>query len=306
MQYSQKKTSRTTERAKNSLVTGGFQARGGSIRNNLCSFAQITAIRKRQSMITKNEIKSVRALSLKKYRDEAELFTAEGRKVIDDLLPLVTCRRLYATNEYAAAVSLPAKAVTIVSEDELHKLSSLKTPRAGIALFEKPKRSITPERLRDITRNELCLALDGVQDPGNLGTIIRIADWFGIRHIVASKDTADVFSPKVVQATMGAIGRVAVYYTDLPDLLTPLINDTPIYGTFLNGESIYRERLTDNGIIIMGNEGNGITPGVSEIVNRRLLIPNYPVGRATSESLNVAVATAIVCSEFRRSNVIHQ
>ena len=144
------------------------------------------------------------------------------------------------------------------------------------------------------------LALDDVQDPGNLGTIIRIADWFGIHHIICSTGTADAFSPKVVQATMGAIARVKIHYTDLPSYLSTLPKGTPVYGTFLEGDDIYTLPLSDHGIIVMGNEGNGISPATAKAVTDKLFIPNWPEGAKTSESLNVAVATAITCSEFRR------
>jgi len=145
----------------------------------------------------------------------------------------------------------------------------------------------------------LCLALDEVQDPGNLGTIIRIADWFGIEHIFCSQGTADVYNPKVVQATMGALARVHVHYVNLSELIDSL-PDIPVYGTFLDGTNIYEQELSQTGIIVMGNEGNGISPEVRKVINRRLYIPNYPANRPTSESLNVAVATAITCAEFRR------
>jgi TrmH family RNA methyltransferase len=146
----------------------------------------------------------------------------------------------------------------------------------------------------------LCIALDGVQDPGNLRTIIRIADWFGIDTIICSLTTADAYAPKVVQATMGSIARVKVIYTDLVEYLKGLDKDIPIYGTLLDGENIYSKQLTPNGIIVMGNEGNGISPAVRELVNSHLLIPSYPPDRPSAESLNVAIATAITVAEFRR------
>ena len=148
---------------------------------------------------------------------------------------------------------------------------------------------------------QLIIALDGIQDPGNLGTIIRLADWFGIEHIVCSQDTADVFSPKTVQATMGALVHVKVHYTDLPAYLQAQAGKKiPLYGTFLDGENMYTKELSETGIIIMGNEGNGIRPDTEALVNEKLYIPNYPQERETSESLNVAIATAVICAEFRR------
>lgn len=142
--------------------------------------------------------------------------------------------------------------------------------------------------------------LDGVQDPGNLGTIIRIADWFGIENVICSADTADAYNPKVVQATMGSIARVKVTYMNLSVLFDSLSKDFPIYGTLLEGDNIYNQELTEVGLIVMGNEGKGISPAIRNLVNRALRIPNYPEGRATADSLNVAIATAIVCAEFRR------
>ena len=166
-----------------------------------------------------------------------------------------------------------------------------------LGVFKRPVadlRQVAPER-------ELVLALDGIQDPGNLGTIVRLADWFGITHIVCSRDTADLFSPKTVQATMGAVARIAVHYTDLAAFLQAQhAAGTPIYGTFLDGTDMYQKTLSPHGVLIMGNEGNGIRKEVEACVNERLYIPNYPAGRETSESLNVAIATAIVCAEFRR------
>ena len=146
---------------------------------------------------------------------------------------------------------------------------------------------------------QLSIALDGIQDPGNLGTIIRIADWFGIRDIICSEDTVDAWNPKVVQATMGSIARVNIIYFNLPQFIDTLPHDYPVYGTLLDGENIYTQSLTSHGLIVMGNEGNGISPEVRSRVNRRLLIPSYRTDD-TAESLNVAIATAITCSEFRR------
>ena len=164
-----------------------------------------------------------------------------------------------------------------------------------MAVFVQPSYDLNPE----VIKSSLCLALDDVQDPGNLGTIIRLADWFGIEHLFCSVGTADVYNPKTVQATMGALARVKVHYCSLPQLIGGL-TDTPVYGTFLNGNIIYAEPLSAHGLIVMGNEGKGVSPEVERMINRKLYIPNYPQERETSESLNVAIATAVVCSEFRR------
>jgi len=146
------------------------------------------------------------------------------------------------------------------------------------------------------------LALDDIQDPGNLGTIIRLADWFGIEHIFCSQGTVDVYNPKTIQATMGALARVKLHYCHLPSLIASL-GEVPIYGTFLDGDNMYEKKLSSHGLIIMGNEGNGVSAEVAKLVNERLYIPNYPPQRETSESLNVAMATGIICAEFRRRTI---
>ncbi|MDR0962660.1 MAG: RNA methyltransferase [Mediterranea sp.] len=246
--------------------------------------------------ISKSRIKLIRSLELKKYRKSEQLFVAEGPKLIDDLLNSVPCRFLIATSAWLNEhPHLPVTDVTEVSEDELSRASLLKTPQQVLGVFEQPER--VPDT--SVITHSLCLALDGVQDPGNLGTIIRLADWFGIEHIFCSPDTADIYNPKAVQATMGGIARVNVYYLPLPQLIQSLHN-VPVYGTFLDGENLYKRPLSDNGLIVMGNEGNGVSSEVEQLVNRKLYIPNYPTGRETSESLNVAMATAVVCAEFRR------
>lgn len=251
-------------------------------------------------MLSKAKIKFIQSLELKKKRKEENLFVAEGPKVVGDLLPYFTCQLLAATPEWLHAhPQAQAQEIVEVTDEELRKASFLKTPQEVLAVFEMPSIPLPV----DLPQHELCLALDDVQDPGNLGTIIRLADWFGIRHIICSKGTTDAFSPKTVQASMGAVARVAVHYTDLTKYLTALHATnprTPVYGTFLEGNNIYQEELSNNGVIVMGNEGKGIGFTVAQHVTRKLFIPNYPEGSITSESLNVAIATAITCSEFRR------
>ena len=177
----------------------------------------------------------------------------------------------------------------------MKKASQLKTAPQIIGVFYQPKYDI-----EEIDLNEkLHLVLDGIQDPGNMGTIVRLADWFGIEHIFCSSDTADIYNSKTVQATMGAIARVKVHYVDLADFFKNN-NNLPVFGTFLEGENIYQADLPKNGFIVMGNEGKGISFNVQKLITNKLFIPNYPADMSTSESLNVAVATAIVCSEFRR------
>ena len=191
--------------------------------------------------------------------------------------------------------SATANEIIEVTQEELSRASLQKTPQEVLAVFVQPSYDLNPE----VIKSSLCLALDDVQDPGNLGTIIRLADWFGIEHIFCSTGTADVYNPKTVQATMEALARVKVHYCSLPQLIESL-TDIPVYGTFLNGNIIYAESLSAHGLIVMGNEGKGVSLEVEKLINNKLYIPNYPQERETSESLNVAIATAVVCSEFRR------
>lgn len=246
-------------------------------------------------MISKNQIKFVRQLEQKKYRQREGLFVAEGPKVVGDLLrhgwqP----KALYATSAWEVVDGMTGSGVVQVSDEELQRLSFLQHPQQVLAVFPMPENREMPP----LKQGRLYLALDGVQDPGNLGTIIRIADWFGINTIYCSTDTADVWNPKVVQATMGSIARVSLYYTDLPQVLKSA--EVPVYGTLLDGEDIYSQSLSSDGVIVMGNEGNGLSAPVRELVDRKLLIPSFNSSPDMAESLNVAIATAITCSEFRR------
>lgn len=247
-------------------------------------------------MLSKNKIKYIHSLELKKNRKEAQAFLAEGHKLVGDLLEHFPCQLIVATSQWLRSHhNIQADEVIEVTEEELSRASLLKTPQEVLAVFRQPHYTFNPA----IAKEQLCLALDDVQDPGNLGTIVRIADWFGIHHIFCSTGTADIYNPKTIQATMGAIARVRLHYCNLPETIGRL-HDVPVFGTFLDGKNIYTQELSNHGIIVMGNEGKGISPEMSRLINRRLLIPNFPQGCETSESLNVAVATAITCSEFRR------
>lgn len=247
-------------------------------------------------MLSKNKIKYIHSLELKKNRKKEGVFVAEGHKLVGDLLPHFHCRLILATNTWLKEHhDIQADEIIEITSEELVKASLLKTPQEVLAIFEQPQYDYTT----DVIKNSLCLALDDIQDPGNLGTIIHLADWFGIEHIFCSQGTVDVYNSKVIQATMGALARVKVHYCNLPELISSL-KDVPVYGTFLDGENIYNKPLSENGLIIMGNEGNGVSKEVSQLINNKLYIPNYPSGRTTSESLNVAIATAVVCAEFRR------
>ena len=230
-------------------------------------------------MISKNSIKLIHALATKKGRDKHGLFVAEGPKVTGDLLHAgFKCKELYE------------------DADDVSKASFLQHPQGVLGVFYLPDEEDEAVNMEE----ELVLALDGVQDPGNLGTIIRIADWFGITHIYCSPATADCWNPKVVQATMGSLARVKVRYMALDAWIDSLPEGTPVYGTLLDGDNIYRKELSNHGVIVMGNEGNGLSDEIRRRVNQRLLIPSYPQGRVTADSLNVAIATAITCAEFRR------
>lgn len=230
-------------------------------------------------MLSKNQLKLIRSLDTRKGRTKHGLFVAEGPKVVGDLL----------------SAGFQAEIMTEDADDVAHA-SFLQHPQVVLAAFRIPNEDSSCA----IPTDTLSLALDGVQDPGNLGTIIRLADWFGISDIFCSHDTADCWNPKVVQATMGSIARVRVHYTDLIAAVKSLPDDFPIYGTLLNGDNIYNVELSSTGLIVMGNEGKGLSEEMRHAVKHRLLIPNFPPGRHTADSLNVATATAIVLSEFRR------
>ena len=247
--------------------------------------------------LSKNKIKFIHSLELKKIRKEERVFLAEGPKLVGDLLGHFPCRFLAATSSWLQEhPDIDASELVEVSQEDLSRASLLKTPQQVLAVFEQPDESVDVS----VISRSLCLALDDVQDPGNLGTIVRLADWFGIEHIICSQNTVDVYNPKTIQATMGGIARVKVHYTSLPDFIRSLGEDIPVFGTFLNGKNMYEQPLTANGLIVMGNEGNGIGKEVETLINRKLYIPNYPQGQETSESLNVAIATAVICAEFRR------
>jgi TrmH family RNA methyltransferase len=247
-------------------------------------------------MISKNQIKYVHQLELKKFRKQEGLYIAEGHKVVGDLLKAgFVPKHIFATKEW---LSQNHFANTIeVSNEELTRLSLLQHPQQVLALFPIPKNTLSSRDL--FQENQLSLFLDNIQDPGNLGTIIRIADWFGIDTIFCSEGTVDAWNPKVIQATMGSIARVNMIYTDSTEFFNSLPSDYPIYGTFLDGQNIYAQQLSQHGVIVMGNEGNGISDTVRAHVTHKLLIPDFHNGN-TADSLNVAIATAITCSEFCR------
>lgn len=247
--------------------------------------------------LSKNRIKELAKYKQKKNRDEEGVFVAEGWKLVEELARKFECTTLIVTEKAEAAAKSSGLKAETASDDEMGRITLMKTPREAYAIFKRPD-----TRIIKIDAKGLTLALDGVQDPGNVGTIIRTADWFGIETVICTKDCAEPYGPKVVQATMGALGRVKVMETDN---LSALLKDAAergvnIYGTLLEGNDITQEELSDDGVIVMGSEGNGLSKEVRECVSQKLRIENWPKGRETSESLNVAVATAIVCAEFRR------
>ncbi|SHL59479.1 TrmH family RNA methyltransferase [Flavobacterium xanthum] len=241
-------------------------------------------------MVSKNQIKLITSLQQKKYRIANKLFFFEGVKGIQELLDSnFELEHLYTTQNDFDQVFNEKK--TIITENDLRKISALATPNSCLALFKIPLE-------KPIVQTGLIVALDSIRDPGNLGTILRLCDWFGIQQVLCSNETVDLFNPKVVQATMGSIARVNVNYINLDVFLTQ--TTMPIFGTFMDGTNIYQSVLPEQGIIIMGNEANGISASLEKLVQNRLTIPRFGDLQKT-ESLNVATATAIVLSEFRRA-----
>ncbi|MDO1511981.1 RNA methyltransferase [Maribacter confluentis] len=239
-------------------------------------------------MVVKSELKLIKSLQQKKYRNEHGLFVIEGKKSVEELVGSnFKCYGIFATapNE----LNLGDSRVNLISAKELAQISSLKNPNGCLGVFHIPKKEM------DIL-SDWIMVLDGVQDPGNLGTIIRLCDWFGVTDIVCSLDTVDCYNSKVLQATMGSIARVNVHYVDLDSFLRS--TDLPVYGTFMDGSNINTYSLPKKGIMIMGNEGKGISSRVTELCTDKIAIPQF--GNKTTESLNVASATAILLHEIRK------
>lgn len=244
--------------------------------------------------MTKAEIQFVRSLADKRTRDAEHLFVAEGFKLVDE----IRNSELRIRNIYTTRDDISGRNVVRIEKREMERISQLNTASDILAVVEQPRYKLALDSLK----GELTLALDGVQNPGNMGTIIRLADWFGVKRVICSKECADLYNPKVVQATMGALLRVKVHYVDN---LGALLNEArteglAIYGTLLDGNNIYHEKLSPEGIIVMGNEGRGLSEECRNTLSHKLFIPPYPADAPTSESLNVAMATGIILSEFRR------
>ncbi|MFP4557110.1 MAG: TrmH family RNA methyltransferase [Bacteroidales bacterium] len=249
-------------------------------------------------MITAKTIKQVKSLQLKKYRREQGLFVVEGEKLFREIIDSnLRIRDIYSLPSFNIKSKQYEDRIISVSEKEMSRMSGLVTPSPVLAVVEIPHYSFTLKAIK----NSVCIALDDIQDPGNLGTIIRLASWFGIDFIFCSHGTAEAFSPKVVQASMGALTNVKVIYTDLVSFIDNAAKaKIPVFGTLLNGEDIYSANLPANGIIVLGNEGKGISDNVGSRIQRKITIPRFSTTTSGSESLNVAIAAAIVCSEFKR------
>ncbi len=262
-------------------------------------------------MLSKNQIKQINFLKNKKYRKIYNRFVVEGKKIVNDIIlsssPNWQIDIICATKQWIQKNDniLKDKKINIidVSEKELQSISCLKTPDNVLAVVKIPYQHL------DIQLINSCftLMLDEIKDPGNLGTIIRIADWFGINNIICSNECVDVYNPKVVQSSMGSIARVNIFYTDLYDFLKKISSDIIVYGSCINGENIYTKKLAKNGIIIIGNESDGISKKILPFIKEKIYIPSFSPKenyKKDIDSLNAAVATGIICSEFRRQNAI--
>lgn len=246
-------------------------------------------------MLIKKDIQLISSLKMKKFRQQHSLFVAEGPKLVEELLKKPDLiEKVYHTKDYLPNDN--SEVFTEISQRELEKLSYLKTPNQVLALVKIFNEKLD---LAAITK-QLVLGLESIRDPGNLGTIIRIADWFGIEHILCSEDCVDLYNPKTVQASMGSIFRVDIHYVDLETTLKQLQGKVPIYATSLNGENIYTHELSQNGILLTGNEANGLTESIMELADKHLHIPSFNKSGDGAESLNAAFACAIACSEFKR------
>ncbi|CAL65371.1 TrmH family RNA methyltransferase [Christiangramia forsetii] len=246
-------------------------------------------------MLSKSQIKLIKSLSQKKFRNKHKLFVVEGLKGVREFLnsdfELVS---LYVVD---GEFEEHQQFLNIIDQKELKKISFLKTPQKALAVFKIPVK-------RDLKIGDLTVVLDGVRDPGNLGTIIRLCDWFGIENLICSLDTVDCYNPKVVQASMGSLTRVEIFYSDLVNVLGAHKN-IPVFGTMLNGENIYSKKKPDKALIVMGNEANGISEEIQALISNKITIPQFGEIQET-ESLNVATATSIILSEFRRSSIIEK
>jgi len=240
--------------------------------------------------VSKNQIKFVNGLKIKKNRYKEQCFVAEGIKTVNELLKSnLGLKYLFCTDDVLSSYSHVN--YNVVTENEIKKISSLKTPNKVLAVFNMPK-------INEIKADGLKIVLDDVNDPGNLGTIIRLCDWFGVKDLLCSKNTVDCYNSKVVQSTMGSLSRVDIHYIDVDKYISE--TNLPVFVTDMEGENIYNSNLPSDALVVMGNEANGVSADIKKMVNNKLSIPRFGVVQAT-ESLNVATATSIILSEFRRS-----
>lgn len=252
-------------------------------------------------MVSKNTIKLIKSLAQKKFRLREKMFLVEGDKNVNEVLNSeIKIEKLFATDTFLLEHNKASKnieLVVVVSKKDIEQASLLKSPQNSIALCHLPESKTLPEKIDD----DLCIYLDDIQDPGNLGTIIRICDWFGIKHLFCSLKTADVYNPKVVQASMGSFCRVKAFYTPFDKIASIAKNqEIPIIGAFLEGNNIYEQQLPQKAILVMGNEGKGISTTIEKSITQKIKIPEFNKNPNSAESLNVSVATAIICSEFNR------
>lgn len=248
-------------------------------------------------MVSKSQIKLIRSLAQKKYRLKHGLFVVEGKKTVTELL--ASDLKLYKLFTVEDSFLAPAENTMLLDAGELKKISFLKNPQTVLAVFEIPE-------LDEIKNEGLILALDGVRDPGNLGTIIRLCDWFGIKDLVCSEDTVDCYNPKVVQATMGSLSRVNISYRNLTGFLEENRQENkPVFGAFMDGENVYKSTMPARAVLVMGNEANGISADIERLISKKIAIPQFGETKET-ESLNVSTATAILLSEFRRNAFIEK
>ena len=251
-------------------------------------------------MLSINKIKFIKSLKLKKNRNKYKLFTAEGNKIVSDLLNSeFVLDTLICTDKTKDLFNINSKKI-ITNTNQIKKISNLKTPSETFAIFQIPENKFNLATITDTT-----LFLNDIQNPGNLGTIIRTATWFGIKNIICSENTVDAFNDKVVQATMGALAKINIFYVNQDSFLQNATEQNiPIYGTLLEGENIYKSKLKQKSIIIIGNEGKGIKTEIKKFITHKIHIPSYPPNSKNTESLNASIATAIVCSEFRRNILV--
>jgi len=255
------------------------------------------------AMLTKNTIKYIKSLSSKKFREIHGSFIAEGPKIVEDMAcSALKIEKLFATQQWLdenVSLTKNINDVFCVTAKELSSISLLTTPNQVLTTVKIPE----PVFDLHLAEQALVITLDDIRDPGNLGTIIRIADWFGFKHILCSETSVDAYNPKCIQATMGSVARVNIYYENVQEILKQCSGSTQIYGAFLSGDNIYNGQLENKGFLIIGNEANGITPEIEKLVKKRLFIPSTNDSATHAESLNASAATAIICSEFFRRSI---